>query len=250
MASEVRRLSRCEEVSRAEKLRVRGGERRFHTGPSTRASRFETRAKRTTTGAQSEGPSDSPLARHGASRAWSSLGTDDANGSAFRGALSLARQSPVGSRANGYRQRRPRRSIIAWHHKQAPTFSRTRAPRVPSGRVSPIPVSSSFGTLSPKFLRRVVPPPSGPTTSSTVSRPARSRRVRAFALSARRSCARIERSGREVSSERRASRGSGRTKERSARGHDGRSRTRLFFLSMHAQMAAHRPSHESSSPYR
>lgn len=147
-------------VARGETARLRRREDAFHTGPSTRAGRFETRAKRTTTGAQSEGPSDSPLARHGASRAWSSLGTDDANGSAFRGKkLSLRASSrPVGSRANGYRQRRPRRSIIAWHHKRSSyilTHTSRRASR--QGRVSPIPVSSSAGTLSPKFLRHSRP---------------------------------------------------------------------------------------------
>ena len=108
-------------VARGETARLRRREDAFHTGPSTRAGRFETRAKQTTTGAQSEGTSESPLARHGASRAWSSLGTDDANGSAFRGKkLSLRASSRlVGSRANGYRQRRPRRSTIAWHHKRS-----------------------------------------------------------------------------------------------------------------------------------
>ena len=146
-------------VARGETARLRRREDAFHTRPSTRAGRFETRAKQTTTGAQSEGTSDSPLARHGASRAWSSLGTDDANGSAFRGKISFARPvSLVGSRANGYRQRRPRRSIIAWHHKQAPTFSRTSRRASRQGRVSPIPSSSSPAPYLRSFFT-VVPPP-------------------------------------------------------------------------------------------
>lgn len=48
-------------VARGETARWRRREDAFHTGPSTRAGRFETRAKRTTTGAQSEDPSESSL---------------------------------------------------------------------------------------------------------------------------------------------------------------------------------------------
>ena len=148
-------------VARGETARVCGGEKTFHTGPSTRAGRFETRAKRTTTGAQSEGPSDSPLARHGASRAWSSLGTDDANGSAFRGKkLSFARpvaRSVPGRMVtvNDVLDAPSSRGIT----NEAPTFSRThRAARHVRVACRPSPSRLPRAPYLRSFFATVVPP--------------------------------------------------------------------------------------------
>ena len=224
-------------VARGETARWRRREDAFHSGPWTRAGRFETRAKRTTTGAQSEDPSESYLGTPRRLRVASSLGRDDANVSAFRAERNFPFVRPAALSVPGRNVtvddviHAPSSRDIT---NEAPTPSRTtRAALRVRVASRPSPSRPPRAPYLRSFVATVVPPPSGPTASSTVSlAPARSPRARAPSRSVpRRPCARVTCGvGGKCQSERRARRGSRRTKGRRARARRGISNAPLVLV--------------------